>query len=433
MSLMVLSRRSITFRQPGTGEVTVLLVPGRDQVQIIKDLAGVADNSSKLNSARGPQLSRVFSGQRYIYGYLPEEVRELRQAVKVWMAEDFAPTDCQAFFYVFSPDTIVHGVREQSDEGQLSWRTAQLVLPGNDPLKALTNAITDYVLANPTASLCVAVLNQLELYRKLQSVLEPYQITPVPFSTLKPPVNLKPLYRHYDHTLLYLTGVLFGVLLLIASSAFYFLNWTIRSRLEGQIEETQAKIKNIQMNQSTGHIRHPQNLLDNMAKAFNQQPSAIIDAAATTGAQFGDLMQVNFKPPEITASGGVAKHNNLQDVNITIKNSKDKLLFGQERRAQLILANHPWVRSVRRSGSTGDQASLIVTLQSEGAPVPTPDLISMASQPISMTEISLTTISPTETSPTQYLGNTYDVSTPPQGAPSASELPSGVKDGGQTP
>lgn len=414
MSLMVLTRRNITFRQPGAGEVTVLLVPGREQVQVVKDFAGVSDAQNKLGSTRGPQLSRVFSGQRYIYGYLPEEVRELRQAVKVWMAEDFAPTDCQAFFYVFSPDTIVHGVREQSDEGQQSWRTAQLVLPGNDPLRALTNAITDYVLANPSAVLCVAVLNQLELYRKLQSVLEPYQITPVPFSTLKPHASLKPLYRHFDHTLLYLTAVIFGLLLLVASSAFFFLNWSIRNKLEREIEDTQTRIKNIQINQSTGHIRQPQALLDTMSKAFNQQPSAIIDAAATLGAQFGDLTQVTFKPPEMVATNGSLKHSNQQDVAITVKKSKDKLLFGQEHRAQLILANRPWVRSIRRAGSTGEQAQLVVTLQTEGAPMPTAEDLRTAALAVSYTEADISPSDLMDITPTTFLGNSSDVSAPQQ-------------------
>lgn len=410
MSLMVISRRNITFRQPGSGEVTVLLVPGREQVQIVKDFAGVNDVQNKLGTTRGPQLSRVFSGQRYIYGYLPEEVRELRQAVKVWMAEDFAPVDCQAFFYVFSPDTIVHGVREQSDEGQQSWRTAQLILPGNDPLLALTNAITDYVLANPTATLCVAVLNQLELYRKLQSVLEPYHISPVPFSTLKPQASLRPLYRHFDHTLLYLTGVIFGILLLVASSAFYFLNWSILNKLQREIESVQTQIKNIQINQSTGHIRHPQALLDNMTKAFNQQPSAIVDAAATVGAQFGDLIQINFKPPEVASSGGQPRHNNLQDVLVNVKKARDKLLFGQEKRAQLILANRPWIRSIRRTGTNGDQSQLIVTVQAEGAPVPSESIMALAKTPVSMTEID---ISATDVTPTTFLGNSSDVSASP--------------------
>lgn len=388
MSLMVLSRRSITFRQPGRGEATVLLIPGRDQIQIVKDLAGVKDSSSQSQSStmRGPQLMRVFSGQRYIYGYLPEEVQELRQAVKVWLAEDFAPSDCQAFFYVFSPEIIVHGVREQSDEGQQSWRTAQLVLQGQDPLRALTNAITDFILANPGGNICVAVLNQLDLYRKLQGALEPYQIAPVPFSTLKPSTAIKPLYKHMDHTLIYLTGLLFGLIVLLASAAFWILNHQKRAQLEAEIQETQEQIRNIQINQSTGHIRRPQSLLDNMAKAFNQQPSAIVDAAASVGVQFGELENINFKPIENLSGDKTPPIE--QEVMVSIKNSKDKLLIGQERRAQQILIHRPWVRTLKRTGSVGDQIRLAVTLQTEGAAEPAADLLELASLPVSYTELT---------------------------------------------
>lgn len=377
----------------------MLLVPGRDQVQIIKDLAGISDvNIQNKATNRGPQLSRVFTGQRYIYGHLPEEIRELKQAVKVWLAEDFAPANCQAFFYVFSPEVIIQGVRETTDEGQIVWRTAQLVLGSEDTSKILTNAVTDYVLANPDATVCVAVLNQLELYQKLQSVLQPYKIEPVPFSTLKPLSGIKPLYRQFDHTLLYLTGIMFSILTLIGSAGFYFLNWSARMGLEREIADVKKSIESIQLNPNTGHIRNPQEVLDSMAKGFVQQPSAIIDGAARYGNQFGELMRISFQPPQ--ANGGAPVEQQI--VALSIAKGKDKLLFDQERRAMAVVNNQPWVRKVERTGTVGEQVDMVVTLQTEQAPLPTDEQIKTAGMPVDkalfMSKISstLSVVSATE-------------------------------------
>lgn len=387
MNLLVLARRTITFRQVGRGDVTVLMVPGRDQIQIVKDLAGMSDVNVQPNVAhRGPQLSRVFSGQRYIYGYLPEEIKELQQAVKVWLAEDFAPANCQAFFYVFSPEVIIQGVRETADEGQMSWRTAQLVLSGEEAGKALTNAVTDYVLANPTAVVCVAVLNQLELYQKLQTSLQAYGIEPVPFTTLKPLAGVRPLYRQFDHTLIYLTSILFGILMLLGSIAFYFLNWAARTKLESEIADVKKSIESIQLNQSTGHIREPQLLLDIMAKGFNQQPSAIVDAAARFAVQFGELTQVTFQPPEM--AGSAQAQSTQQEIIVNLTKSKDKLLFDQERRARALEGNQPWVRSARRTGSAGEQTQMVITVQSDQAPLPTDEQIKAAATPVDTASIT---------------------------------------------
>ena len=47
----------------------------------------------------------------------PQEISDLRQPVKVWLAEDFAPLQSQAFFFIISHSVVIHGVREQDDEG----------------------------------------------------------------------------------------------------------------------------------------------------------------------------------------------------------------------------------------------------------------------------------------------------------------------------
>jgi hypothetical protein len=379
MGLLILSRRSITFRQPGRGEVTVLLVPGRDQIQVVKDLAGTANINIATDTAKAgekrvrklQQLSRVFVGQRYIYGSLPEEIAELRNPVKVWLAEDFAPQGCQAFFFVFSETVVIHGVREQNDEGQMSWRTAQLSLSEGDPLRSIINAISDYALANSAETLTVAVLNQLNLYEKLQTGLATYGISPMPFSKLKPPITLKPLYRHFDHTIFYLTVVIFAALTFAASLGYLGLVYNQRKQLDEKITGVQAQIQNIKRNQSVGTVQDPQAVLNALGKPMRQQPSAMLDAAGTVANQFGKLSKLEFTP-----SGDDMSAVTEVDIAANVDNMKDMLLLDQESRGRGIVAQRPWVRAIHRQGAVGEMGDLVISVQVDEAPtttIPLPD------------------------------------------------------------
>jgi|GEM_PF-1796430 len=367
MSLYILTRRTITFRQESSGETTVLLVPGIDQVQVIKDMAGT--NTLKEQGAKGgqrqlKQLSRVQAGQRYIYGYLPEEIAELNTSVKVWLAEDFAPAGTQAFFFVFSDQVVLHGVREQNDEGQMRWRTAQLVLPEKDTLSTIVNAISDYALTKGIDSLTVAVFNQLELYRQLQEGLKTYGISPVPFSKMHPVAGIRPLYRHYDYTILYLALALFGIIIFAASAFYLVYTYHKRNALNDQIEETQNRIRNIKLNQSVGSVQDPQAVLQSMGKPIHQMPSAIVEAAATAAKQFGDLENLTFA----LGDGGDESGNSTADVTVGISNMKDALLLDQEERAAQVVAQRPWVRVIKRGGEVGTSGNLVISLQIDQAP-----------------------------------------------------------------
>jgi len=379
MPLTIISRRNITYRESGRGEMTVLLVPGRDQIQVVKDLAGLGSSQVSANKegatvkgAAQPrkqvQLSRVYIGRRFIYGTLPQEINDLRQPVKIWLAEDFAPVQSQAFFYIISNTVVIHGVREQDDEGFHVWRTAQLPIDATDPLLSIINAISDYALANPTDSLTVAVLNKLDLYEKLQQGLSTYNISPVPFSKLKPPPNLKPLYRHRDYTVLYLTLAFFGFIGLLACIVYAFLTYLSLGKLEDEVANIQRRIDEIKLNQNVGLITDPQAVLQAMTRSINQQPSAIVDAAGSVAAHLGDLDSITavFTPGQ--DNGGKPLEPGQINVITKIANLNQELLLMQERVAKNALENRPWVREIRRIGAVGKSGELIITLQVDQAP-----------------------------------------------------------------
>ncbi len=390
MPLTILSRRNITFREPGKGEITLLVVPGRDQIQVVKDLAGLnntqvvaaapAAGGKAASVKKQIQLSRVHIGRRFIYGTLPPEISDLRQPVKVWLAEDYAPLNAQAFFYIISPTVVIHGVREQDDEGYQNWRTAQLALDDGDPFKSIINAISDYALANPTEGLTVAVFNKLDLYERLQAELSTYNISPIPFSKLKPQPNLKPLYKHRDYTIFYLTLALFGLITLIASAGYLTITYLSLGELEREATRIQNEINGIKFNQNIGKISEPQTVLQAMARSINQQPSAILHASAEVASGFGPINQVRAifgghmmsELPQTSGDGQIA-------TLVTIEKMNEELLLQQEFRANDLLGSRPWVREIQRSGAVGERGDLAIILQIDQAPsstVPMPGEIS---------------------------------------------------------
>ena len=362
MNLLVINRRSIVLRPAGNGPITALLVPAHEQIQVVKDLAGTADfrprddANSKVVRSR-IVLSRVKGGQRTLYGYLADEISNLRANLKVWLAEDFAPADAEAFFYILSPQVILHGLKEVSDDGIMQWRVAQLGINLLDGPDELTNAITDYLLIHPGAPVCIAVYEQLSIYETLQNILKPYHLSAVPFSTLKPDARLKPLYRHADFTLMLLIAGLFGTLLMAGSGFYWWMTSNTLSGLNTQIAAVQEQIATIHVTQNLGTVSDPQAMLAAMAKSLPMPPSSLLDAAATVGVAFGQLEQVSVGVMPQTAEAG------LYQITLDVPKLREPLLIQQQQKAEAFMRQWPWLRSVIRKDEGGENGTLEIALQ----------------------------------------------------------------------
>jgi hypothetical protein len=370
MSLFVIARRSIVYQQPSLSEATVVYVPSRDQIQVIRDAAGTGKVSASASAAakagsakawRGPQLSRVQSGQRYIYGYLPREIFELRQTTRVWLPEDLVPPDADAFFFVFSPKVIIHGSRDRSDEGKLLWRSAQLSMNESESLHAIRQAIGEYTLANPQAVLCIAVSNQLDLYNKLKDQLEVYGLSPVPFSKLKPQQNIKPLYSHYNLTILYILLVAMAATGLVASIFYLYSTYMNIDRTSDEIERIRQEIASKKINEHTGYINQPEKIMELMGKPIDISMSSIIDGSMRATNALGELSSFKFSVDDIV------NENELR-TQAVLNKPKEDMLVGQEELTKNVLKNRPWIRSIERSGATGPTMELQINIQIKNAP-----------------------------------------------------------------
>jgi hypothetical protein len=400
MSLFVVSRRKVVFHQPSMGTVQVVYVPSADQIQVLKDAAGTTLQVKSATSAattRGPQMARVQRGQRTLYGTLPPEILDLRQAVKVWLAEDLVPAEAEAFFFVFSQQVVVHGIRERNDEGRLVWRTAQLQLPAEAAaLPALNVILADYSLANPSQNVCLAVVNEVGLYRALQQGQQAHGFTPVPFSTLKPAAETTPLYAHANFTWLYMLLVVLGVLLVSGVGIMWMAEAAKARGLVTQIDEVEAQIRAVQINKRTGHIRQPDAVLAEIRAGVAVSPSALVQAAAMLAQNLGDIQQIELAQANaLDAESGITLLPEWQPMKVTINNPLQTLLVDQAAATRDLLQAMPWVRQVVRQGQGGaGQLDLVMLLQVTGT-VPLPDLEPLpAAEPATVSATSPSEVQP---------------------------------------
>jgi hypothetical protein len=400
MSLFVVSRRKVVFHQPSMGTVQVVYVPSADQIQVLKDAAGTTLQVKSATSAattRGPQMARVQRGQRTLYGTLPPEILDLRQAVKVWLAEDLVPTDAEAFFFIFSQQVVVHGIRERNDEGRLVWRTAQLQLPaGEAALPALNIILSDYSLANPGQNVCLAVVNEVGLYRALQQGQQAHGFIPVPFSTLKPAAEITPLYAHANFTWLYMLLVILGILLVSGVGIMWMAEAAKARALITQIDEVEAQIRAVQINKRTGHIRQPDAVLAEIRAGVAISPSALVQATAMLAQNLGDIQQIELAQANaLDAESGITILPEWQPMKVIINNPLQTLLVDQAAATRDLLQAMPWVRQVVRQGQGGTgQLDLVMLLQVTGT-VPPPAIAALPAAELA----TVSATSPSEVQP----------------------------------
>lgn len=370
MNTIIFNKKGIQYEHGRRGETTVILIPAREQVQTFKDLSsnyGTNEVAERSGLVGQMPLWRDVEGRCVVYGTLPDDIAQRRQALKVWLSQDFAPRDCEAFYFIFNNDCIVHGVKDIDDERREDWRV--MVLKG-DAVTLVTNAISERMLDGSSSSqVCVAVHDNLGLYESLKQSLKPLSVEPVPFSTLKP-MAAKPLYKHSDYTLLMLTFTFFAGMVLAATIAYWMVNMMHVQRLQGQIADVQQQIRNIQINKNLGHIREPEMLLNEMQKAFAQQPSAIMDAGARFGTEFGELSEVNFNVTRVDPSqpqlpGTAVVGPGEYVLSVKTSSVSNKLLVDQENLARSLVKNLPWIRRVENVGGEGDSLQLKITVQGE--------------------------------------------------------------------
>lgn len=360
MALLLFSRTGINLRK-GRGEILALYIPSIDQTQVYRDIGSTtAEVAQRSGSGDRTPLWREELGATVVYGPLPQDMAQIRQGLKVWLASDYAPADAEAFFFIFDRRWLVHGIQETDDEGRRKWRTTILSYPEDQIFGVVADNAADLMLGSNKRDIIIAVDEGLDSYSQLKELLAPLGLAPVPFSTLKPSAKARILYRHRDHMLAILVSLFFLSMAFIGTLVWWFSNSMELSRYEERVASVRQQISSIQINDSIGHIREPEALLNLMKRPFAQQPSAILDAASRLGAQFGNLSGVKF---ELQPEGAPSGQRRLM---VEVTQPKQRLLVGQEALAKSLLPHLPWVRELANVSPPGsDRMDMDILLQIE--------------------------------------------------------------------
>jgi hypothetical protein len=368
---IVFSHRGVHVMPARGDNFVALYVPSNDQVTALKDFTPNSDEIAQRLGANGrAPLWREERGQAIVYGYLPPQLANLRQALKVWRAADFVPAGHSAFFFIFGT-CVIHGIREIDDERRETWRTTVLTYPAEELNGNIATAAADLLLRYQPRDICVALDGPLATYEELKKALQPLGVVPVPYATLKPATGAKSLFAQRNYSALMALSIFLAAAALAAALAYLVVSKVTLARMGQELQDIRHQIQQVQINQSLGYIREPQPLLDQMRKSFDQQPSAILDVAARLGAAFGSLDSVGFSLGE-GGEAPVTVNDGLLPLKVTIDEAADKLLVEQEAKAKRLLPHTPWVRDIA-SVATNHGIQLLMTLQisaPEGSDIP---------------------------------------------------------------
>lgn len=366
MDCVVLTKRGTVFQKIKRGEQMVLYVPARENIKIFKDVSDTSTIAERYGANNQAPLWREEQGQIVVYGTLPEEFSQRRQAMKVWLPHDFVPHNDTAFYFIMNDKLAIQGVRETDDEGRQGWRMSLLKTSKDSESirNTLVSVISEQMLNDTESRVCVAVYDDVSLFTHIQDDLKAFSIQPVPLSILKPNLRVKPLYRQGDFSWVMVLSALMGLLVVAAMGAYWFVNYLQVSRLQNDVESVRRQILDVQINPRIGHVHSPEEMLSTMQTTFNQSPSVVLDAAAQFAIEFGELQRLEFDPAN---REGAALQQKLQPEEYVVRTElskiTNKLLVDQEKVAEILLRDRPWVRRVENNPAGGGELVLDIVLQ----------------------------------------------------------------------
>jgi hypothetical protein len=416
MAILLFSRRGIHYHK-GSDRIQAIYIPNIDQIQTYRENGS---NSAQIATRAGiigrQPLWRNERSDVKVYGELPTSLFNQRKALQVWLASDFVPVDADAFFFIFNQMWVIHGTKHMDDERKTTWRTALLEIEPEHVVKQVAHYAADVMLDDNRQNICIAVDGKLQDYEAFKEALAPLNIIPQPFSMLKITTKFAPLYKHNDFSLFIVITIILLSVSTFITSIWWLGQYKQVNNAQERVAQLGLQIAQVQSNQKLGYIQNPQEVLDKIKKTFNQQPSAVIDAAGRFASIYGDLSKISFS----TNSGGseisdviyLQPSNDMQQVVMVNTSSlRQKLLAEQEKVTQYFLKQTPWIRQVANIGMGENMGQFQILLQIDSSKqlaipsstTPAPTLITQIPSIVSPDAVvsPSITVSPSQVSPSQ--------------------------------
>lgn len=349
MNTLLFSTSGIHYEDGGTGAITAIYVPSRSRQQIFADIpspdnASVKERYGEVTDA--PPLWRVEGPFVHVYGDIDEDIVERRSGVEVYLPQDYMDSECQGFYQVFGNRWIVFGSKEHGEDGKTHWGVSIIDCEEVGVVDFIVASISERMLTGSASNITVSVHENEAVMADLAEALEPFDLTAVPFSSLKIQSGQEPLYIHRDYGVLMLTVAMFSFILLVSSIIYCALTYVALGKVGDDVALLDNEIRKIQRNKKLGHIRNPKEILNFMQSSFVQPPSSALDAAARAASEFGQVTKLEMHEADIKRDHlGKPAGQVLVKINVA---EDEGLLLDQEQIARAVIERSPWVRSIER-------------------------------------------------------------------------------------
>lgn len=368
MNVILVSRSGVEYVDGGRGAIEAVFVPSKEKTQRFNDLTTINNNTVKnrFGDQTAHPLWRQLGNAVYVYGVMPHDLVEKREAVSVFLPEDYIPLGCNTYYFVFGDKWVVHGTREIAEDGSAHWVHSRVNVEEIGAADMVTGSISERLLST-TENITVAVQGNADALSHLQQNLKPFNIEPIRFDSLPRHKEAKPLYEHRDHSLLMmvmvmLSGIAFGV--------FSFQSFLSYMELKSEQSDMRALEERIadQQQKRFGSIKNPKAIMSYLRTSMEIQPSALLHATSDAASAFGSLELVELSMEEKETgkkktSKAVKQNLKVRTLQALVSVENGSLLIDQERLAQSVLSTRPWIRSIQRVDAGGDRMQLNIEVQ----------------------------------------------------------------------
>jgi hypothetical protein len=171
MNICIFSKKGIVYdNNKKSGPLTVIAVPSNDQKRQYADIANPSKSviKDRYGVLEGELAYRTESGVVTVYGNVPKDISELRQEVKAYLPEDFAPLDVNVLYYVVGENLIIHSVRTIEVDGTSKWNSLYIELEkkGAGVLNVVENLISERIVSVNDEKILVAYTNLPEAIKE---------------------------------------------------------------------------------------------------------------------------------------------------------------------------------------------------------------------------------------------------------------------------
>ena len=363
MNICIFSKKGIIYdHNKKSGHLTAIAVPSNDQKRQYADIANPSKSviKDRYGVIEGDIAYRNESGVVTVYGSVPLEITELRQEVKTYLPEDFAPLDVNVLYYVVGENLIIHSVRTIETDGTSKWNSLYIELEnkGAGVLNVIENLISERIVSVNDEKILVAYTDlKDETKEELYTRVNQFGVLVEPMSNLTDHKQKTPIYSHKDNSILLMVFVIIAAILTVLSLSYYLSGKNSYSTSEDKISKLQQELRQSLSKMRLKKVSNPQQVKDSVEKTFKARPSAIIHSAAEVASLFGVLKTITLTKNHQDKYTRAIENKPQDDViyvHASVKANESTLLIDQERLAKSVYETRKWIRSIERSNRSGD-------------------------------------------------------------------------------